>query len=255
MPTTIKEALGMDDGMPVVGLRGTIKTAFDLKEGGEGDRSWRFIPIIVKDDSGNEIRATWFSPTVSSPNEIKGRPVEIGAKKNQRNQLAGAKIQHREYKGKPQIQITVDGEHLRFLDGTTEEAAGASQAAGGDRSKATTYSQVVGAGKGAQAAPVGRPTDVELIAAVGRWAQGLRDALDPVHPEKVPLEVLQPLISTFLIAATSDRSSLTVVPPGRRPEAVRPADPPDTRGENLTDDKLGGALDGFDNEPTEEDWS
>lgn len=225
MPINVSEAKNMADGMPVVGLRATIKAAFEMKSGTSGDREWSFIPLILTDDSGEEIRATWFSPEVGTHKGLKGRPVEITARKTAKNQLAGAKVEHREYQGKAQVQISVNGDHLRFTDEDSEEAASAPQgapAASGNPAPAPVASSPAKGYQGPQ-----RYNDVELIAAVGRWARGLREALDPKAPEAVPLEVIQPLISTFLIAATSDRSSMSIALPGRLPEpATKPAEKP-----------------------------
>lgn len=233
MPTTIKEALGMDDAMPIVGLRATIKAAFESKSGQKGDTEWCLLPMILVDDAGTEMRATWFSPLTRDHKSLKGRPVEINARKNQKNQLSGAKIEHRMYQDKPQVSITVTGDHLRFLDEGTEDPTSASQVASTAQGKAATYSGTVSQPKGAQGAPT-RLTDLDLLAAVARWTKGLREALDPAHPETVPIEVVQPLLSTFLIAATSDRSSMTIVPPGRVPAHVA-TEKIDTKGENLQD--------------------
>lgn len=246
MPISIKEAKGMDDGMPVVGLRGKIKAAFEAKTGTRsGGEEWCLMPLIVADDEA-EIRVTWFSPETRDHKSLKGRPIEISARKNKKNQLGGAKIEHREYKGEAQVGITVNDDHLRFLDEEGEEPASAPQTASAPSGKPAAHSTVVSQPKG-QTAPSGRHTDLDLIAAVARWSKGLREALDPVDPKRVPVEVLQPLLSTFLIAATSDRSSMTIVPPGLAPTLATPKAPTPK-----DEDPLGDALD-FDDSPASRD--
>lgn len=244
MPTTLKEALNLDDGMPVTGLRATIKVAFESKSGEKGGTEWCFVPMILIDDAKNEMSATWFDPATTDYKSLKGRPVEISARKNKKNQLAGAKVSHRMVKDQPTVGLTISGDHLRFTD-EAQETTSAPQGASAASNKAPAHSGVVSQPRGAQGAP-GRPTDLDLIAAVGRWTKGLREAIDPINPDNVQHAILQPLLSTFLIAATSDRSSMTIVPPGHVPAHV---EKPDTRGDNLTDDDPGPTDPGDDDIP------
>ena len=121
----LSEISEQPDGMPIGHLVAKVKYADPIKRG-EGARGpWAFMPLKLS-DGADLVRVTWFDPTIEDPNELRGQTVTIAATKNGRNQLSGAKVEHREFQGKKEITIQVTGSHLTLGDsvpvGAPEEA-------------------------------------------------------------------------------------------------------------------------------------
>lgn len=219
----IQEVLALADGFPVVDLRCRVKKAFPPKRGESAKGPWCVMNLILTDDTG-EMRASWWSPTTEDHREIEGQDVEISARKNSKNVLSGVKVEHKEYEGKQQVQVSINGNNLRAasdgIDSTSDQTRPAAQA---NQQRPGLFS------------------DAELIEASRRWAAGFREALaDPSSLDKVPYEILGPLVSTLLIAATNGR--IVIKPVGAPAPKVEPpkkeeAPPWDE------EDPLGGALD------------
>lgn len=241
----IREAKALHDGMPVIGLVGTVKSAFEPRKGMKGDREWSVMGLYLTDESGEEIKVSWWSNTTDDWQEVKGRPVEISAHKG-KNGLTGAKVEHSTYKGAAQVEVSVNGKCLRFTD---EEAPSPQQPMrppqGGT---GTIRAPQIARDARAIAAKL---TDVDLLAAIGRWVPIIRFALahDKTKLEAVPYEPIQALVSTLLIAATSDRSTM-MIDAGSPPPPQMTAKPQEPAAD---DDYLGGALDDFPPEDESQD--
>lgn len=109
----VTEISQLPDGMPILNFQARVTKTY-APQGGEGKYGhWSRMDMIVEDENEATIKVSWFDDQERSvfPNshtDMMGEVIVINARKNGKNQIAGAK--KGSYKGTAQIEVA--GKHL-----------------------------------------------------------------------------------------------------------------------------------------------
>jgi len=207
--TMVSELMSQMDGMPVVGLVGSIKRAFDPRTGiAKNGNEWTNMGLIIADDNGDEINVTWWDPTTTDWRKLIDRKVEVSSRGG-KGGLKGAMLSEYTAKtGEVRKSISCRTDCLLFIDGDPPPSSGPTASPSFTPSPASP-SPVSSGGSSYSSSSL---KEEDLLKAIGRYADFLADETN------IPIESHAQIINTLLIAVTNGKAKLAEDAPPAKPE-------------------------------------
>lgn len=114
---SIKEALALDPGDPISGVKGKILDVYEFKTGNKGDKDWSVQNIMIQDRTGKVKVVLWNQQEIRKSS--KGREIFIlTGRHSKTNKPIGLEMEEQEYQGKTYTNIKAsDSAEVGFEEG------------------------------------------------------------------------------------------------------------------------------------------